>query len=79
MRARGAEHELVSRVLIIALLVFLGAASSVLVWDGLAVGLVHGPDLAARVLWRARLRFTTGVIILSAVLWIALGMLTRAW
>ena len=79
MRGCGADDELVSRVLVIALLLFLGLASSLLVWDGLAIGLAHGPELDRGELRRARVRFTTGVLVLAAVLWIALGMLTRAW
>lgn len=68
-----------SRVLVIATLLFLALASSVLVWEGLATGVVHGRALARRALWRVRFRFTVGVIVFAIVLWIAFGMLTRAW
>lgn len=68
-----------SRVLIIATLLFLALASSVLVWDGLATGLVHAHELERKDLRSARFRFTAGVLVLALVLWIALGMLTRAW
>ena len=66
-------------MLIIATLLFLAFASSVLVWEGLATGIVHGRGLARRELRRVRFRFTVGVIVLAIVLWIALGIRTRAW
>ena len=65
-------------MLVAAILVFLAVASSVLVWDGLATGLAHGHELAHGELWRARLRFTTGVFVLAMVLWTGLGLLTHA-
>jgi hypothetical protein len=69
----------VSRVLVIATLLFLAFASSVLVWEGLATGVLHGRALARSDLRRVRFRFTVGVIGFAIVFWIALGILTRAW
>ena len=73
------DHDRVSRVLVFATLLFLALASSVLVWEGLATGIVHGgaPPRAER--RRVRLRFTVGALVFAAVLWTALGLLTRAW
>lgn len=68
-----------SRVLVIAILVFVALASSVLVWEGLATGIGHAHALAGRDLWRVRFRFTVGVIVFAIVLWIAFGIVTRAW
>jgi hypothetical protein len=69
----------VSRLLVIAALVFLAFASSVLVWDGFATGVLHGRSLARSDLRRVRFRFTVGVIVFGIVFWIALGILTHAW
>jgi len=69
----------VSRILVIATLAFLALASSVLVWDGLAMGVGHGRGFAPRDLRRVRFRFTVGVVVFAVVLWMAFGLLTRAW
>ena len=68
-----------SRVLVVATLLFLALASSVLVWEGLATGVVHGGALPRAERRRVRFRFTVGALVFGAVLWIALGLLTRAW
>lgn len=68
-----------SRVLLISILVFLAVASSVLVWEGLAMGMGRASAPAGRDLWRVRLRFAVGVIVFALVLWIAFGLVTRAW
>jgi hypothetical protein len=69
----------VSRTLALASLVFLAFASGVLVWEGLATGVGPRHALARGDVWRARFRFTLGMIVLAMVLWIASGLLTRAW
>ena len=68
-----------SRVLVVATLLFLALASSVLVWEGLATGVVHGRELPRAERRRVRLRFTVGVLVFATVLWMALGILTHAW
>lgn len=68
-----------SRLLVIATLLFLAFASSVLVYEELAAGVLHGRSLARSELRRVRFRFTIGVIVFAIVLWITLGILTRAW
>jgi hypothetical protein len=79
--ARGGKpnNEPVSRILVAAVLAFVGIASGVLLWEGLAVGATHGPAVAGRERWRARARIAVGVTGLAIVLWIAFGLLTRAW
>jgi len=79
MRAAAEEHELVARLLVIAMLLFLAFASSVLVWEGLATGIGHALALPRDQLRRIRFRFTIGVVVFGIVLWIALGILTHAW
>ena len=68
-----------SGVLILAILGFLAVASSVLMWEGLSTGVGRGTTLARRDLRRVRIRFTIGVIVFALVLWIAFGLVTRAW
>jgi hypothetical protein len=68
-----------SLVLATALLVFVGVASGVLVWDGLATGLGKRAAAAGVRVWRARLRFAIGVVGFGLALWFALGLLNRAW
>ncbi len=68
-----------ARLLVIAMLLFLAFASSVLVWEGLATGVVHGRALPRGQRRRVRFRFTVGVVVFGVVLWIALGILTHAW
>jgi hypothetical protein len=67
-----------SIVLVTAILVFVGTASAVLIWDGLATGLGKGAA-PGRPRWRARLRFGIGVLGFALALWVALGLLSRAW
>jgi hypothetical protein len=69
----------VSGILAAAILVFVAIASGVLLWDGLAVAGAHGHPGAGREVRRAHARVVVGVIGLALVLWIALGILTRAW
>ncbi len=66
----------VSPVLAVAIVVFLGVVSAVLVVDGLASGL--GGEGSAGPRWRARLRFAVGVLGVAIALWVGLGMLTHA-
>ncbi len=56
---------------------FVGIASGVLLWDGLAAesGSVHA---GGRELWRTRGEIVVGALGLAAALWTALGMLTHA-
>lgn len=67
-----------SRFLAIAILLFVGVASGVLLWDGLAVGAGHGHPGAGRELRRARLQLVVGLAGFAIVLWIAFGLLTHA-
>jgi uncharacterized iron-regulated membrane protein len=69
----------VSRILAVALLVFVAIASGVLLWEGLAVAVAHGHPRTDREVRRARARLAAGVMGLAIVLWIALGMVTHAW
>jgi len=69
----------VSTLLVAAVLVFVGVASGALLWEALAVGVASGHSQMRRELRRTRARLAVGVIGLAIVLWIALGMLTRAW
>ncbi len=66
-----------SRILVTAILAFVGIASGVLLWEGLAVGVTHGHAEPGREPWRARTRIVVGVTGLAIVLWIAFGLLTR--
>lgn len=68
-----------SRILVVAILGFLGVVSGVLLWEGLAVGATHGPAVAGRARWRTRARIAVGVTGLAIVIWITFGLLTRAW
>jgi hypothetical protein len=65
-----------SPILAVAIVVFLGVVSAVLVFDGLAAGFAGDAPAASR--WRARLRFAVGVLGLAFSLWVGLGMLTHA-
>jgi hypothetical protein len=67
-----------SIVLGAAILVFVGIASGVLIWEGLASGLGRRTAAGAPG-WRVRIRFAIGVLGFGLALWIALGLLTRAW
>ena len=68
-----------SRLLVVAMLLFLAFASSVLVWEGLATGIAHAGALPRDQRRRVRFRFTVGIVVFGLVLWIALGILTHAW
>lgn len=68
-----------SRILVAAALAFVGITSGVLLWEGLAYGAPHGLAEAVRERRRARARIAVGVTGLAIVLWIAFGLLTRAW
>ncbi len=67
-----------SDILVAGILVFVGIASGVLLWEGLAVGVAHRHTETGRELRRARARLAIGAIGLAIVLWIAFGILTRA-
>ncbi len=69
--------DLGSSILGLALLVFIGIASAVLLWDGLAAGVV-GHHMVRRDAWRARAEVIVGVIGFAAALWVALGLLNHA-
>lgn len=66
-------------ILAAGILGFLLIASGVLVWDGLAAGFGAGRATSSAELRRARTRFAVGVIAFAVTLWLALGMLSRAW
>ncbi len=68
-----------SRMLVAAILVFVAIASGVLLWEGLAVAATHGHPGMDREVRRARARAVVGVLGLAIVLWIGLGIITRAW
>ncbi len=68
-----------SRILVTAILVFVGIASGVLLWESLAVGVAHRHAYVGREVWRTRAQLAVGVIGIAIVLWIAFGLLTRAW
>jgi len=84
-RTRGARKvhnvlvspSLVARLLAFALVAFIGIASAVLLWDGLAEA-AGGGEAAAHAPWRARARIALGVLGFAAALWVVLGMLTHA-
>jgi len=65
-------------VLAIAIVVFVGVASGVLVWEGLATGFGKRAAADAGGRPRALARFAFGAIGVAIALWLALGMLTRA-
>ncbi len=65
-----------SPILAVAIVVFLGVVSAVLVFDGLAAGFDKDAPAGAR--WKARLRFAVGVLGLAFSLWVGLGMMTHA-
>jgi len=67
----------VTRLLAVALVAFIGIASAILLWDGLA-GISSGGGAAANAPWRARARMAVGVLGFAIALWIILGMLTHA-
>lgn len=68
-----------SGFLVAGLLTFVGIASGVLLWEGLELRPVHGPGGSGRELRRARARLAAGAVGLAIVIWIASGILTRAW
>jgi hypothetical protein len=66
-----------SQILGVALLVFLGVGSGVLVWDGLAIGFgARTSDVGVR--RRARARLAVGVLGFALAAWLGLGFLTHA-
>lgn len=62
-------------ILAFAILAFVGIASSVLLWDGLASGDRGG---AARLRARSRAEVVVGAVGFAVALWIALGLLMHA-
>jgi hypothetical protein len=67
----------VGAVLAVALLAFVGVASCVLLWDGLAARTADRGG-AARLPARSRAEVAVGAIGFAVVLWIALGLLKHA-
>jgi hypothetical protein len=61
----------------LALVAFIGIASAILLWDGLA-GISAGDSAAAHPAWRARARVAAGVLGFAIALWMTLGMFTHA-
>jgi hypothetical protein len=74
-----ADDDIVSGILGAAILAFVGIASGVLLWEGLAVATAHGHAGPDREVRRARARMAVGVLGLAIVLWIGLGIITHAW
>ncbi len=68
--------SLVSEILVAGILAFVGTASAMLVWNGLAGELVGRQAGAVR---HARARLVVGALGFGLALWIALGFLTHAW
>ncbi len=68
-----------SGFLVAGLLTFVGIASGVLLWEGLELRPVHGPRGSGHELRHARARLAAGAVGLAIVIWIASGILTRAW
>lgn len=67
-----------SKILVIALLAFVGIASGALLWEGLALAAQrHGGT--GREGRHPRAMLAVGVIGVAIVLWIAFGILTHAW
>ena len=56
---------------------FVGVASALLLWDGLAAELGRG-HASGREVWRTRAEIMIGVLGFAAALWVALGMITHA-
>jgi len=70
-------YPTVPPVLAIAIVVFVGVASAILVWDGLATGFGRRAGVVARERHRALSRFAFGALGVVVALWLALGMITR--
>lgn len=68
--------SLASEILVAGILAFVGTASAMLVWNGLAGGLAGRQGGAVR---HARARIVVGVLGFGLALWIALGFLTHVW
>jgi hypothetical protein len=68
----------VGTVLVAGCLLFVGVVSGALLWEGLALGLAHGPAIGPHARARARARIAFGAIGLALVVWIATGLLTHA-
>lgn len=62
----------------IGILAFVAVASGVLLWEGLAARAADGHPGTDRELRRARARLAVGALGIGIVLWIAIGILTRA-
>jgi hypothetical protein len=68
-----------SVVLFAAILAFVASASAIMVWDALAQG-VGRSSLATGAERRRRIaEIVVGVLGIAIALWLALGMLSRAW
>lgn len=66
-------------ILLAGILGFLLIGSGVLLWEGIAVGVVAPRHATPAELRRARVMLAVGAIAFSVTLWITLGMLSRAW
>lgn len=64
--------------LTIGILAFVAVASGVLLWEGLAARAAHGQPGTGRDLRWTRARLAVGAIGVAILLWVALGILTRA-
>lgn len=72
------EPSFANKVLLAAILLFVGATSAVLMWNGLATEFARG-GATRREMRSGRARFVVGVVGVAVAIWIALGMLTHAW
>jgi hypothetical protein len=68
-----------SVVLVAGILAFVAAASALMTWDALAHGIGRRPLATDAERWRTVAELAVGVLGLSIALWLALGMLARAW
>lgn len=72
--------SLASSILALGIVAFVAIASAMLMWNGLAAEFAKGRAGArARLLHGARARLLIGVLGFALALWLALGLLTRAW
>lgn len=67
-----------SWVLGLGILAFLGIASAMLLWDGLAAEMGRSRAISGRQLWRTRAELVIGAAGFAAALWVALGIFTHA-
>ncbi len=70
--------SLATVILAVGLLAFVGVASSVLLWDGLATGAAADAG-GGRLRARSRAEVVAGAIGFALVVWIALGLVKHAF